>query len=940
MRWPRVANYGVSRSAATTWRCFRWCHPRSSISLTRGPILLAAATTFLHAQTSSVTGVIQGLVRDSTGASVPACKIAVRHQDTGIERTALTAANGQFLLGGLAPGAYTLHADAPGFVPVRVKPFPLAAGHVITQDFQLEPAGINERVEVKEEPEAIDLTASSASVSLGYERIEEAPARSRNYLNFVLAAPGVAPSAGSSSQRTMTGTRTPLGDSGFTFGGMRPRNNAIQIDGLDNRDETTGGNRVAVGLEMVQEFRVAGIAVGAELGGASGGLLNMITRSGVNTLHGDFTMFAQNELFNARRTEVAAVRPRFRRYQPGVSANGPLRRDRTFLAGAVEHENESAEEWSNVPDSALATINRALASPLYSAAQLRAVRDLYPTGTRGTDLSLKLNHQAGNRDTLSARYAFSRGRVRHEVQGPDNFPDRSAQGSSLTADHSLVGNWLRVASPRVVNDIRLQWAGRTMDLSPNSGPAVPMFEIPGVATFGQFYRMNSSRTERHYQFVEQLNFNAGAHRLSTGVDVHGIALDANLRGRYAGLYLFPTLDAFAQGRPDLFIQAFGRSATRMNTVPIGAWLQDRWQLRPRLLAELGVRFDRQRMPNGITPSSTNLAPRAGLAWRPSATRPLVIRAGAGLFFDRYPLAFLNEALQKDGRQGFEQFAAGPAAAEALLLSRGAILTAPLNGTANSTYRAASRFPSTYSRKVSAGFEHGLGKDTSISVEASQIRGFHLPRIPNIAGTLPPTYELEQTARSTYTGISATLNHRLSKELTYLVAYNLGRTYDDGSDFDEHPRDPLDIRQDWAHSRQHQLHRLAASAVLEMPFVEGISLAPILSIGSGRPLNALLTTDAYRTGAYPLSARPAGLARNSFRTPANFNLDLRLMKTIHVKDRALLQFGIEGFNLGNHANIERVSPYYANPAGRRLASFGQPLESLPARQLQFLIQFEY
>ena len=301
------------------------------------------------AQTTSVTGIIQGTVTDTTGASVPAARIAVRHQDTGVERTTQTAANGHFAVTNLAPGTYTLTLESPGFVPIRVKPFPLAAGHVVAQDFNLTPAGINERVEVKEEPEAIDLTASSASVSLGYERIEEAPARSRNYLNFVLAAPGVAPSAGASSQRTMTGTRTPLGDSGFTFGGMRPRNNAIQIDGLDNRDETTGGNRVAVGLEMVQEFRVAGTSVGAELGGAAGGLLNMITRSGVNILHGDFTMFAQNEIMNARRTEVAADRPRFRRYQPGMSANGPLRRDRTFLAGAVEHENESAEEWSNVP---------------------------------------------------------------------------------------------------------------------------------------------------------------------------------------------------------------------------------------------------------------------------------------------------------------------------------------------------------------------------------------------------------------------------------------------------------------------------------------------------------------------------------------------------------------------------------------------------------------
>ncbi len=895
--------------------------------------LIVATLAPVHAQTTSVTGIIQGSITDPSGASVPACRVVVRHQDTASERTAVTTANGQFLITNLTPGTYTLNLDAPGFVPIRVKPFPLAAGHAVTQDFQLAPAGVTERVEVKEEPEAIDLTASSASVSLGYERIEEAPARSRNYLNFVLAAPGVAPSAGASSQRTMTGTRTPLGDSGFTFGGMRPRNNAIQIDGLDNRDETTGGNRVAVGLEMVQEFRVAAIAVGAEFGGAAGGLLNMITRSGANILHGDFTMFAQNEILNARRTEVAAARPQFRRYQPGVSLNGPLRRDRTFLAGAVEYETESAEEWSNVPEPAVEAIQRSLPT-------VGILRGLYPTGASGADLSLKLNHQVGSRDTLNTRYAFSRGRVRQEVQGPDNFPDRSAQGSSLTADHSLVGNWLRVISPKVVNDVRVQVSGRTMELTPNSGRALPMYEIPGIATFGQFHRMNSQRTELHYQVVEQLNVSLGRHRLSTGLDLHTVTLDSTIRNRYAGIYVFPTLDDFTRGRPDLFIQAFGNPRTRMTTLPGGLWLHDRWQLRPRLLVEFGARFDRQRMPAGISPSSNNFAPRAGLAWRPSSTRPLVIRAGAGLFYDRYPLAFLNEALQKDGRQGFEQYAVGPAAASAFAASRGAILGTPLASVPISTYKAAGRFPSTYSRKFSAGFEHGLGKDTSLSVEASQIRGFHLPRIRNTTGALPPSYELEQTGRATYSGVSTTLNHRLSKELTYLIAYNLGRAWDDGSDFDEHPQDPLDIRKDWAPSRQHQRHRLAASAVFELPFVDDVSVAPILSVGSGRPINVLQTTDVFRTGAYPLSARPIGFERNSFRSPTNFNLDVRLMKTIHVRgDRAVLQFGIEGFNLTNRANIERVSPYYSNSAGR-LATFGQPLESLPARQLQLLIQFEY
>jgi hypothetical protein len=752
----------------------------------------------------------------------------------------------------------------------------------------------------------------------------------------------------------MTGVRTPLGDSGFSFGGMRARNNAILIDGMDNRDETTGGNRVAVGLEMVQEFVVARTDVGAELGGASGGLLNMVTRSGVNLWHGDVTFFAQHERFNARKPETGSAHtPQFRRTQPGVSLLGPLRRDRTFFAAAIEHERELAEEWSEAPAGAVDVINRALLSSSFSnAAVTSALQGLYDTRTRGMESAVKLNHQIGLKDTLSARYAFSRGRVEHEVQGPDNFADRSAQGSSLTTDHSLVGDWLRVASPTVVNSIRVQVAERSMNLRPNAFGAT--IEIPGVVTLGEFHRMNADRVERHYQAIENLNVVLRGHRLSLGADTHLVTFDGALRTRFAGVYVFPTLEDFLAERPDLFIQAFGDPRTRMTTVPIGLWLQDRWEPRPGLHLELGMRYDRQRMPARLPTSSNNFSPRFGVAGRPVHAFPLVLRAGIGLFFDRYPLAYLNDALQKSGVRAMEQYATGQDAARVFRLAMGGTLPSPLAGVMESVYEASSEFPSTYGRKFTVGLEHGLGKNTSLSVEAVHIRGSHLPRVRNVRGVLPPLYRLEQAATSDYVGASVSVNRRLNRELAYLVTYSVGRTKDDGSDFDEHLLDPLHADRDWSFSRQHQRHRLAMSALFELPLesqtwllkwiseaLDDVSFAPIWTVGSGRPLNAVFTSDVYRTGAYPLSARPPGISRNSFLTPATASLDLRVMKTFRVlNDRAWLQFGIESFNLTNRANTERVSQYFATPSGARLSSYATTLESLPARQMQFLVQFEY
>lgn len=180
-----------------------------------------------------------------------------------------------------------------------------------------------------------------------------------------------------------------------------------------------------------------------------------------------------------------------------------------------------------------------------------------------------------------------------------------------------------------------------------------------------------------------------------------------------------------------------------------------------------------------------------------------------------------------------------------------------------------------------------------------------------------------------------------------------RLYDDASDFDEHPLDPFDFSRDWALSAQHQAHRIAAGGLFELPAddwdsapdwvresLEDVVVSPIITFGDRRPVNALLTTDAMRTGAFPISARPAGTDRNSFFGPRTVNLDLRLMKGFWVKEgRAILRVGVEAFDLLNHSNALRVSPFFQ--AGRtRLGSYRDAVETLNARRIQWLVQFEY
>jgi Carboxypeptidase regulatory-like domain len=243
---------------------------RYCVALTLLPFLLSPSFV-VQAQNLSATGIITGIVIDSSNAPVPDAEITARNEDTLATRNAKSDQEGRFYVSALPIGTYTLRVMKAGFAGIVVSRFLLSVGEVSVHQIQLRVASVQEELSVAEKPKAVDAAAASSSVALGYDRIEEAPASNRNYLNFALLAPGIAASSGSNAQLSTTAVRNPLVDSGFTFGGMRGRNNSITIDGLDNRDETTGANRVAIGFEMVQEFRVSSTSVGAEAGGSAGG---------------------------------------------------------------------------------------------------------------------------------------------------------------------------------------------------------------------------------------------------------------------------------------------------------------------------------------------------------------------------------------------------------------------------------------------------------------------------------------------------------------------------------------------------------------------------------------------------------------------------------------------------------------------------------------------
>jgi hypothetical protein len=872
------------------------------------------------AQTSRVGGALNGSVSDSLGGRIPGATVAVREISTHQAREISANAEGAFRFSELPVGTYEVLVSQPGFTTYRHAGVTLQLGGTAHLDIVLQSGGVNTQVTVTAQPPAIDPAQTSVSTAVDTERIEELPVQSRNYLNFVLLAPGVASSGQQPGRRSLA----PLPDSGFTFGGLRGRSNNVAIDGLDNNDEYVGSSRTELSLETVQEFQVVNAGLSAETGGASGGSINVVTRIGSNINHGDAFVFLENGSLNARNPfETESAAPSLHRYRAGMALGGPIVRDRAFYYAAAEQEHNRAREDSFLSPAVVSAVNRILAG------SRRVSGDLFPTSRAETEASAKINHQLTPRNSLMLRYAFTNNREAGDAFHTAGFADPSARGSSFTEDHAAVGSLTSVFNPQSVGDLRFQIAGRRAVLRTNDavGPGV---SISGVIDFGRPYDGNGRRAETHDQVTYTYSNSFGHHLWKAGATVNRVHLDAAMADGFGGACIFGSLADFAAGRPDGCRQAFGAVDTSFAVANYGAFVQDHWSITRKLTLDFGLRYDFEHLPAMFRQDSNNVSPRAGLAYHLAPA--WVLRAGYGIFFDRYVLASLNRVIQKDGVHAFEQV---------------------LGGARPSIYRADPGLATPYSQQSSFAVEHLLTRDLTATASYLFVRGVKLPRTRNIGDPrAADIYQLEDSASSTYNGVSFTLNRRMADELEFSASYTLSKTFDDASDFDEQPQNPLDLKAERAVSRQHQQQRLVFNALWDLPIGEEggahgwvtrifghIEVAPIFTVEGGRPVNPLTGVDSYLTHAFPLSARPWGFGRNSLRTPLLANMDFRVLKYFPFGKTARLDLVGEAFNLFNHANVAQINPVFGvGPVAQ--PGFLRPIAGAGARQIQFSLDFEF
>jgi Carboxypeptidase regulatory-like domain/TonB dependent receptor/TonB-dependent Receptor Plug Domain len=959
-------------------------------------IVLAAAMVLLmrppcvKAQGSRVGAALEGTVRDSSRAIISGAGVSLRNSSTGQTRSVTTDGEGLFHADELPVGTYEVRVDQPGFAPYLQTGAELGLGQILRLDIVLSPAATSEKITVNAQPSAIEPEQTSFVSSVDGERIEELPVRTRNSLDFVLLSPGVA----SSPAAQLAGGSTPLSGSGFSFGGLRARSNNISIDGLDNNDEYSGASRVELSPEIVQEFQVVNNGLSAESGGASGGSINVITRSGANAIHGDAFLFAQDAAFNARDPfENEAAKPSFRRFRAGAALGGPIMKDRTFYYAAVEQEHNRGQSGSEIDPAVAAAINGLLSTGAFPGLATRQITTNFsPTSRAETEAAGRLDHQLTKGTALMLRYAFTNNREAGNAFNTSGLADASARGSSFISDNALSGALTTIYGSNGVGDLRFEAATRHAVLRPNDAVG-PGIDIAGLASFGRLYGGLNQRRENDYEANYAYSRSWGKQVWKAGGTVNHVDLRASAADGFGGLYLFKTLADFLAGSPDQFRQSFGNPTVDLPVTSLGGFVQDHWSLSHRITLDLGVRYDFERLPAEFNQDAKNFSPRAGVAWSPFSK--WVLRAGYGIFFDRYVLANLARAAEKNGTQAYEQVADGGAATGIFAAAQGGMLFSPALGIAPSIFRSDPRMATPYSQQASAGVEYLLAKNLSLRADYLFVRGMHLPRTRNV-NLLPPVvlttanaanlgvsnptpqqigrevfspgrlnpqfdaiYLIENSASSSYNGVSLTLNRKMNDELAFSASYTLSKAFDDASDFDEQPQNPFALAAEHSLSRQHQQQGFVFNALWELPIGDeedkpankkeepgllektfrNIEIAPIFTVGSGRPVNPLTGVDSNQSHAYPLSSRPLDLGRNSLLAPGNTTMDFRVLKYFPFGESRRLDVVAEFFNLFNHANVSQINPVFGSnltPA----SGYGQPIEGTGARQLQFSLDFEF
>ncbi|HKE30516.1 MAG TPA: carboxypeptidase regulatory-like domain-containing protein, partial [Candidatus Angelobacter sp.] len=502
-------------------------------------VVLSALLVFLAAlpalsQVSISQAQLNGTVRDQTGSLIVKATVTLRDVDTNRVYTATSNTSGYYILANLPPGNYELTAEAPGFGKYKQTGFVLNVGQVATIDIGMKVAQASEELTVNTEAPIIEPTRTEVSQVIATQQIQSLPISGRLFTDFALLSPGV-----TTGRIGLQSTFTDPSVTRISFGGQRDLNNSVTVDGADNINTATGSQRATPSQEAVSEFRVVNNSFGAEYGRALGGIVNIVTKSGTNDVHGSIYEYLENNAVNARSILTQPGFDILRQNQFGGTLGGPIRKNKTFYF--LNYEGQRRGQSPTYPGllvSNLAAINALKASYRIAPENLGVLK------TADVDNGfVKLDHQLNPKNNLSLRYSIQDGTDLNMLVGETldggGIGAPSSGRNGLLRDQATVGTWMWQLSDTKVNETLVQWARRNYGFPGVTGQ--PNLDVPNLLLFGHNFGAFDRYNETRIQFTDNFSAIHNKHYMKFGFDTNYIRNFVIWPGFTPARIIFPSL---------------------------------------------------------------------------------------------------------------------------------------------------------------------------------------------------------------------------------------------------------------------------------------------------------------------------------------------------------------------------------------------------------------
>ncbi len=475
---------------------------------------------------------MSGSVRDESGAAVKGATLTLQETSTDAKYYATSNDSGFYAIPNLPPGQYDLTVTFQGFATHIHKGIVLTVGQTATVDVVLKVATQTEQVTVTTEVPEIEPTKTEISQVINSQQIQDLPISGRQFTDFALLTAGVA-----TGRTSLQSTITEFETTRISFAGMRDLSNMVTVDGADNINTATGSQRSTPPQESVQEFRVVNNAFGAEYGRALGGIVNIVTKSGTNELHGSIYDYLQNNATDARSLlQPAPDQYVLRQNQFGAAAGGPIKKDKIFFF--TNYEGQRRAESPTYPgvlyqniglvDDAKAALGIApegctTALATCTSSPLQYLNSVLKTKDNDYGIA-KIDYQINPNNHLSVRYNIEDGRDLNQLVGSTldggGIGAPSSGHDLFLRDQSLVGSVATTLKPDLVNSFLAQYARRHYNFPGVTGQ--PNLDIPNTLLFGHNFGVLDAIYESRAQLTDSLAWVKGNHVAKFGVDYNHV----------------------------------------------------------------------------------------------------------------------------------------------------------------------------------------------------------------------------------------------------------------------------------------------------------------------------------------------------------------------------------------------------------------------------------